>query len=341
MMKNLKAMAYASSVLFLALIACFSTTSTPIPEVSVTSDGSDILAITPTPLIQHQNVPGELPLERAGFVGDQDSSATADEKRAPSGDRFTFNRFERPFNAQTMDVYYPHLDILETSVFLDETWVFTAIKVKGQSEQGNLSGKYAVELDLNLDGGGEWFVMVEAPSSTEWTVDGVEVWFDENEDVGGSSTMFTDKTPSTGNGYETRVFAQGVGDDPDLAWARVSPADPLVVQFAIKKSFLSGDESFMVNGWAGTNDLDPTLFDLSDKYTHDQAGTSLVELPIFYPIKELSELDNACRMPIGFHPTGNEPGLCPIAPQEQVACPSGQYYCVNFGNQQICYCIDN
>ena len=63
--------------------------------------------------------------------------------------------------------------------------------------------------------------------------------------------------------------------------------------------------------WAGTS-LDPAAFDMNDHQTHEQAGASLLELEFFYPVKGLSELDNSCRMAIGFQATGNEPGVCPV-----------------------------
>ena len=338
----------SGSVLFLAIIACTSA-ATPAAETMIQTEIVPVTGATPTlvitevPIVQHQTIPGELPVDWAGYVGDHDSSATAGQNRAPGGDRFTFNRFERPFNAEGMDVYFPYLDIQEASIYQDETWVFAVIKLKGQSEQGNLPGKYAMELDMNIDGGGDWLILVDSPASAEWSVNGVQVWFDENNDVGGSYPMHTDEIIVPVTGYESMVFDQGNGNDADTAWARISPTDSTSVQLAIKRAIFAGDTSFMASAWAGTGDLDPALFDMSDSYNHDQAGASLVELPNFYPIKELSELDNSCRMPVGFAATGNEPGSCPIAPiqSEQSACPASMTYCVILGNQEVCYCLQN
>lgn len=95
----------------------------------------------------------------------------------------------------------------------------------------------------------------------------------------------------------------------------------------------------MIGAWAGNQALEPALFDFNDHMTHEQAGTSLIELENFYPIKGLAELDNACRVAIGFVPSGNEPGLCiSNKPQGQPAACTGGYVCYNFGNQQICFC---
>jgi len=77
---------------------------------------------------------------------------------------------------------------------------------------------------------------------------------------------------------------------------------------------------YMVNMWTGHATLDPTLFDYSDHYTHEQAGAADPGLPTFYPIKAVHELDNSCRMAVGFQPKGNEPGLCQVI---QPAKPEG------------------
>lgn len=339
-------------VLFLLMLACgFGTSNDSVPlDETGGSDSSTIDSATSTSISPTQNphliTPSELPIAQIGIVGDQDSSITADQKRAPSGDRFTFGRFERPFNANTMDIYYPAIDIQGALFYEDSTWIYATLNFKNDNSSYVLNGKYGFEIDLNVDGGGEWLILVSQPSSTEWSTNGVEVWFDTNDDVGGSIFGYSDKVLTDGNGYETLIFGTNQGDDPDLAWGRISPNDPYIVQLAVKKSLLEGDPAYLVGMWAGTNDLEPSLFDFNDHYTHEQAGTSLIELEIFYPIKEISELDNTCRMAIGFQPTGNEPGLCPLPPkpaQEDdpppASCPPQYVVCFPFGNQVVCYCI--
>ena len=74
--------------------------------------------------------------------------------------------------------------------------------------------------------------------------------------------------------------------------------------------------------WAGTTLLDPKLFDLNDHFTQEQAGAADPGLELYYPIKAIYEIDNSCRMAVGFKPTGKEPGLCEIfIPKEDVAAP--------------------
>ncbi len=328
-----------ASILILAVLACtFASTPPAADAPTATSNPANLPAASPeSPGVQHQSVPAELPAARSSHAGDHDSSITANQKRAEGGDRFTFGRFERPFNANPMDVYYPYLDIQDTLFYQDLTWIYAVITLKGGDANQALAGKYAVEMDSDVDGGGDWLVLVSQPSSTDWSTSGVQVWFDTNDDVGGEITVNADDV-SNGNGYESLIFDQDQGDDPDLAWARISPQDANTVQIAAKRSLLAGDDTFLAGMWAGGAILDPALFDLNDHFTHTQAGAALIDLEIYYPIKAISELDNSCRMAIGFQPKGNEPGLCPIA-KEDLSC-QGQIYCINLGSQTVCYCLD-
>jgi hypothetical protein len=272
----------------------------------------------PTPEIVHKVIPSELPENRANHAGDQDSSVLADKKQASGGDRFTFSQFERPFNGNSMDIYYANLDILDVTLFTDDLFVYGSIIFKSLAEapDGTLGG-YAMEFDLDLDGTGDVLVITGRPGSTDWTTDGVQVWFDANNDVGGQKVVRADETSFTGDGYESKVFDSGTGNDPDLAWVRISPSDANTIQIAVKLSLFNDDTKYLVGVWAGNENLNPALFDLNDYFTHEQAGAALPELEVFYPIKALSELDNTCRLNIGFDPNGNEPGLCPVpgAPQ--------------------------
>lgn len=294
-----------------------SATSTPTATtVPPTPTPTETLTPTATP-VPHEDIPGELPPDYSNRTGDADSSVTAHQNRAPSGDRFTLGRFERPFNAETMDQYFPHLDIQEAQYFVDETWYFAKIILKGTDEYQALPGRYALEIDVNLDGGGDWLVLVERPSTTEWSTEGLQVWFDGNDDVGGDPTIIADSTQNRGDGYESELFNNGQGDDPDLAWVRISLLDQNSIQIAFKRTMLEGIDKFLIGAWAGNSALDPARFDLNDRYTHEGAGAAMVELEYFYPIKALSELDNVCRVAIGFFPNIDLPGACPIPAREK------------------------
>jgi hypothetical protein len=345
MNKSIRKIFVLSLVSFFILASCnlplapkeTAITATPAPPTDIPTETPVLVTPTATP-IQHRDVPENLPPERVNHAGDYDSSQSANQKQAPGGDRFTFGRFERPFNANTMDVYFPYLDIQDSRYFWDATWVYAVITLKGGDDNQALSGRYAAELDTNLDGGGDWLLLVDSPSSSDWSVNGVQVWFDTNDDVGGTITVNADEHPSNGNGYETKIFDSGQGDDPDLAWARIAPDNPNTVEIAVKRSVLEGDDSFMIGAWAGNSILDPAKFDINDYYTHDEAGEALKDLEYYYPIKAVSELDNTCRVPVGFLPNKVIPGSCPIPPEEQAACPPEYLYCFNFASQTVCYC---
>jgi len=357
MRKRFSVAVFFRAVVLLSLSACV---SVPAPPVQVPGGGgggnggaspSLPTALPPLPAapvdapgIQHEQVPGALPQNTSGRAGDHDSSVTANEKRAPAGDSFTLGRFERPFNADPMDVYHSYIDIIYTVVYLDSDWVYASITVKDDGTGKSLDGKYGFEIDVDLNGGGDWLVFVSKPSSTEWTTDGVQVWYDANNDVGGTAKSQTDSPPFRGDGFEQKMFGDGDGDDPDLAFARIAPDDPYTVHLAVKRSILRGNSQFMVGMWAGNALFDPALFDHNDYFSHDEAGSSVVELEFYYPAKAVHELDNACRIPVGFIPTGDLPGMCPLPSVSEredappASCPREYLVCFDFGSQTMCYC---
>lgn len=259
--------------------------------------------------IQHATAPGGLPEGKGKFLGDQSTVSSLNKGRALVGDRFTLGKFERPYNANTMDVYLPYLDIVSANLYQDATWVYARITLVGRDSNNALPGKYAIEVDKGMDGHGDLLVLVAHPSSTDWSTDGVQVLKDSNHDVGGENIVNAD-SQGNGNGYETVVFDSGTGNDPDAAWARLSGSDPNSLEMAFKVSLLEGDSKYLAGIWAGNDALNPALFDLNDHYTHEQAGEANPEMANFYPIKGLSELDNTCRQAMGFVPTGQEPALC-------------------------------
>lgn len=333
-------------VFMLLLSACNLGVAQPV-ETTVVEESPTVVQVEPTtatPAVQHKMIPAELPEFQSGLAGDQDSSSTAAENRAPAGDRFTFSRYERPFNSSEMDVYYPGIDIQTASVFEDSTWVYGTLTIKEDADSGcNFSSRYGFEVDWNIDGGGDLLVLALAPSSTEWTTSTVEVWFDETDNVGGTLKNTSDEATIQVDGYERQIFGVGIGDDPDLAWARISPTDPCTVQIALKRAALEGN-MYLVGMWAGNDQLDPALFDHNDSMTHEQAGSPLKEFEFFYPLKAIYELDNVCRMAVGFQPNGSEPGVCPVpsAPLQDTPPPPGQscpppsiLYCTRNG----CYCL--
>jgi hypothetical protein len=312
---------FAVISLIISVLACSFPTAKRIEPQSIATEAMPTVQVAPptempsappTELpVQHQVIPVALPVDRSSHAGDYDSSISASKKSSAGGDRFTFGRFERPFNANTMDKYFPSLDIVDTFVYQDATWIFGTITIKAYDSSHSLASKYAMELDLDRDGKGDWLIVTSDPASKDWSVDGVQAYQDANKDVGNLSALYPDKK-ATGDGFEKLVFDQGTGDDPDTAWARISPNDPNTIELAVKRSVLGNPEKYLINMWAGTSLLDPALFDINDHFTHEQAGAADPGLELYYPIKAVYEIDNSCRMAVGFKATGQEPGLCEI-----------------------------
>jgi len=338
MVKNL--FRFSVLVVIFSLAAC-NLNKTATPTAAPTLPPAD--PPTPPP-ITHTVIPIQLPEERTNNAGDHDSSKSKDNEEAPGGDRFTFAQYERPFNANTMDVYFPYLDIQDTQTFEDDLWVYATIQLKDRAGDGTLAGRYAMEIDNDLDGRGDWLILADHPTSTDWTTEGVQVWMDSNEDVGGTSVISADEGEAPNDGFDAKVFDGGSGNDPDAAWVRV-PADiPNMVEIAVKRSLVLDGSRYMIGMWAGSESLNPALFDFNDHMTHEQAGAAMRGFEIYYPIKALSELDASCRVAVGFQPNGSEPGLCktyiPGAPGEPPppgGCPPNPN--CRYGMNPDCSCI--
>jgi hypothetical protein len=305
--KNLK-LKLALFLMIGATLACNVGTEAPTTEAIGPASNIEFSSSADAP-IENQIVPASLPLSRSDHTGDYNSSTTAEYKKSAGGDRFTYERFERPFNANVMDIYFPHLDIVDALTYQDDLWLYATVQVQDRSAAISSPYRFAMQLDTDIDGKGDWLVIASNPSSTEWTVVGVQIFQDANGDVGNVTAMATDKYAG-GDGFELLVFDEGEGNDPDAAWVRVSPLDSNTVEFAVKRAVLGDSTTYLIDMWAGSSLLEPSLFDYSDHFTHEEAGAADTGFPVFYPIKAVYEIDNTCRMAVGFTPTGNEPGIC-------------------------------
>jgi hypothetical protein len=119
---------------------------------------------TSTPIV-HTLVPGELPASFLSEVTDRDSSATGAQMRVIGGENFTKNLYERPFNGNPMNTYFPDLDITRARLLRDSQWLYVEIRLVGQNPSGGLPGAYGVEVDLNVDGRGDVLVMAARPGA--------------------------------------------------------------------------------------------------------------------------------------------------------------------------------
>jgi len=240
-------------------------------------------------------------------VYDVESSLTAPEKRAPYGDSYDINRLERPF-LQDM-TYVSDLDIVTYSVSQDADWYYVSIELIGTDPNNSMGINYAVELDTNSDGFGDYIVLAVPTYSTEWSTANVKVFADTNHDTSGLSADKAD-VPAPSDGYDNLIFDGngGTGDDPDLAWVRINASGDATVQFAFKKS-LAGSR-FMYGVLADSGLKDVSKLDYVDRFIESLAGSPVKDKK-YYPLNELFAVDNTCRDFFGFKPNGYEPMLCP------------------------------
>jgi WD40 repeat protein len=267
---------------------------------------TDVGAIEDVPSLVQRNQPDEVPSLPDSQLRDNNSSVLASELRANGGDEYDLNLFERPFNGGEMNIYYPDVDITHASIVQDQNWFYLTLTLAGPRGDG-LYGNYGIELDLDVDGRGDYFVSTLAPGN-EWSTNGVRIWYDKNGDVGNGLPYVSDP-PQNGDGYEVLVFDQGSGDSSDLAWSRIDPNNPKNVQIAFQRSVIARDPVFAWIAWASRDAFKPAWFDYNDHFTFADAGSPLREMLKYYPLKALAGVDNTCHAPVGFN-ASNQSGFC-------------------------------
>ena len=225
-------------------------------------------------------------------------------------DAFPNNIMERELTAPGME-YKSYLDIIRADISLTSPYLYVTIYVEQAPPQDTLAN-FGVEFDGDMDGRGDWLVYGQVPNGTDWTVVGVRVYQDSNNDVGGPHPIYADGALTGVDGYENMLFNQGYETtDPDMAWIRRDPNNTNRVQIALKHSVIGSDDQFMWGAWTDEGPINPGWFDYNDHFTDAQAGSPLSGSPDF-PLNELFLVDNTCRWVYGFTPIGDEPGICEI-----------------------------
>jgi hypothetical protein len=281
------------------------TAAQPADLTAATNDFGTEMGPSPTPAVTHLKKPADFAVT-GNLVYDVESVDTAPERRAPYGDSYDINRLERPF-LQDM-TYVPDLDISTYTVGNDADWYYVTLHLIGSDPNNALGINYAVELDTDHDGFGDYVIWAHPPYTPTWETAPVQIFKDTNHNTGGLSAMKSD-APLSADGYDTLVFNGGSGDaDPDLAWVRVNADAQGTVQFAFKRSWSGG--VFMLGTLADAGIKDPKQLDYVDRIPAAQAG-SPVRNNQYYPLKALYQVDNVCREAYGFNATGYEPQLCP------------------------------
>lgn len=308
-------------LLLILLCGCTGPIATPdapsaTPSQNVAALPTQIDIVTPAPTSTPAAtatliyIPQPPPVESpppASSMTDVLSTALADERRA-IGDSFQRNIFERPFTAVDMD-YRPYLDIGQiVTLGTSADWVYVSIPLAAAPPR-EVDAYYGIELDVNVDGRGDWLFFAPAPASDEWTQYGLMIFIDSNVDVGGAHPCAHDPVNGETDGYDALVFDQGEGFDRDAAWVRRDPADGTVIQFAFAHGLIAHDRRFLWSVFASGNEIEPGGFEFNDQVTLEAAGSPLLTSP-HYPIQAISLYDSTCRWAYGFTPFGTEPGIC-------------------------------
>lgn len=330
-------------------------TAAPTEEVPPTDAPPPPPTAEPELEIVHVAIPAQ-GNEKEQTIHDQVSQETAPQKRAYGGDEYPVGRYERPFTAEEME-YLPFIDIVRTDLIRDETggWLYADIVVvEPPSKAGERKAIYGIEVDSDLDGRGDVLILADAPESSEWTTDGVQVWQDVNANMGAAKPMQPD-APVQDDGYEVMIFDAGVGDDADLAWVRLSPRETNMIEMAFKLDLVDiGEEYyfFLWGAWTFVDDAHPEWFDHHDRFTLEEAGSPLKDNNA-YPVKTFFGADNTCRALSGLAATGNIPGMCPgTVPQAsggddegrcppQNCCPLATAGCNAHWDYATCSCVPN
>jgi hypothetical protein len=210
--------------------------------------------------------------------------------------------------------YLPLTDLVTIQLSReDPLWVYVLFKVdKPFTTEPSADTHFMVEIDTDLDNRGDVLIITGTPKDTKWSTVSVQVLTNPDLNVGGKIVVKPDESLSEGRGYYEEVFNNGKGKDADLAWSRLSKVDPSVAEIAFKNTLTGGEKGkFIWLPWADSGMLDRSLFEFNDHFTLEQAGSPMREDVNNYPLKALWGVDNTCRVPSNFKPSGTMPGLCP------------------------------
>lgn len=238
-----------------------------------------------------------------------DSSLTSYMKMA-RGDSLRLGILERPFTQTEMD-YHPETDLVSIMVSEDDNYYYFSLELNDVGDDGYPSANYGLEFDTDKDLKGDYLLWVSGDDNTKWNQDGVSVLQDANKDVGGSTAVIPDA--GAGDGYETVVFSPDVTDQAGLAWKRVYPDMPNVVQLAVQKTLLDPGQFFW-KAWTDGNAVEAGQFDFNDFYSNAEAGSPDLD-SADYPVNQLNLMDSTCWSANGFQPLEMTGGCYKAPPQ--------------------------
>lgn len=229
-----------------------------------------------------------------------ESSGTGPENRAPNGDADEFNILECLL-LQDM-TYMPDLDGASHNFSKDDNLHYLSIRLIGTGPNDPPGIDYGVELDTDQYGFGDFIIRAQPPYTGEWPTAAVQVLADKNHNTSGIPPIRAD-APFSSDGYETLLFggSSGTGDDPDLAWVRMTSEKNPSIQITFKRSLARDVFMAGVLADAGLKDV--------DRFTEEDAGSSARDKQTC-PLKPPFPVDTTCRDAFGFQPSGHEPMIC-------------------------------
>lgn len=275
----------------------------PIPEVTTPTSEIRSIAGAGLPSI----IPGN-PSGLPHVIHDQSCRLTAHQKKAFGGDEYSLGRMERPFD-QNM-AYLPGLDIIRVEMWRPgDGWVY--FKIILEDVPIAPPAVYGIELDLDIDGRGDFLVQVAAPVSEDWVESGNKIWWDSDGDVGGKIITRSDIPKYRGSGFETLKSDADTGRDPGMVWSRKSVDSKPELDLAVNEQLIGGAKGKF--SWKAYTDgvaFPPSQYDLNDYYPLEEAGSPVLG-ELFYPLKAVHSGDSTCRRLSGLSPSGSEQGVCP------------------------------
>lgn len=262
-------------------------------------------------------------------------------------DDWSIARIERPVMAYN-DTFIPALDINRAYMGESLNWFYASIRLHSTAA-GNLPSDLvvALELDTDVDSRGD-LLIIASNIGTEWSTDGVQIWNDANGDVGGNQPMRPDG--AAGDGYEVLIFDAGVGYDPDLAWARVSPANGATIEIAFKDDLMPANGVYAWWVWTSLGGFDPARMEIVDALNPEETWLMDNTCGWIFGAKPSSILRNLCEI---ITPTPT-PTPIPTAAQvnnpQPTSCPyydlvPGVQYCTkqmgysSYWDNQKCKCL--
>ena len=114
----------------------------------------------PTATVEHLVYPGE-PGHANTWVTDNSTKSLAASK-STGADLFNTNFLERPFTSNVMD-YQGYLDLTRVNLSISPPWIYTTFVLEDSPPEDS-DAIYALELDLESDGRGDWLIRRASPA---------------------------------------------------------------------------------------------------------------------------------------------------------------------------------